>query len=621
MRARLLLTRGEGAALDALTGAFLAGAIARFLGAPPIWAGAGLAVGLLVGLRWTTTRAARAIESSRRELLHALTAWLEGAGGALRPQLERWLVARVKVPLMKGGLARAGVAAALCLLARAPAPVATPELVQEIRPPAPDTIEARIHIEPPRYSGRPAFSSAGPEVEALRGSTVTLSFTSGSSTLKLSEPGREERTVTLTPEPFVLDRSRTLRVTRADERARLVIELKARADEPPIVEILSPSADQVVTSAPAPVVVKAVATDDLGVATASLHYTLAQGTGESMHFKSGTIAARTETSASGTTITARVSPTGLGMAAGDTLVYWAEATDTNAFDGPSRSRSTARLLRWDVPVAQMTGGTAAIVPSPRSLLTQRELLARTEKLVRRGLRGKALEEASIDLATDQRALRLSFSQVLGAEQGDALALDVDEKEAAETSDTHARALLAKAVSAMWESESELSVIHPQSSLAPQRAAVKALDEAFQLVRLSLRPLAQPDKPVDEGRRLTGSTKGLVPRIGTLPAPPEPDPRLVAAALDLIGASARGLDAAEAKSLGDLVWALPAREGVPTAELAAALYGATDGPSRANAARLAGEALARFVRPAHLLVPAQDPSGAQILSRVPLLYSR
>jgi len=84
--------------------------------------------------------------------------------------------------------------------------------------------------------------------------------------------------------------------------------------------------------------------------------------------------------------------------------------------------------------------------------------------------------------------------VLGAEQGDALALDVDDKDAAESTDIRARALLAKAVSAMWDSESELSVIHPELSLAPQRIAVRALDEALQLVRVSLRPSRRPTNP-------------------------------------------------------------------------------------------------------------------------------
>jgi hypothetical protein len=313
----------------------------------------------------------------------------------------------------------------------------------------------------------------------------------------------------------------------------------------------------------------------------------------------------------------RVDPVALGMAAGDTLVLWAEAADTNQVDGPQVARSGARLVRWEVPVAPMVGGSGAMPPPPASLLTQRELLARTERLVARGLRGAALQEASAELARDQRGLRISFGQVLNADSGDGLTLDVDEKEAAETTDAHARALLARAVSLMWESEAELSDTRPARSLPPQRAAVAALDQAFQLVRYSLRPFAQPDKPVDERRRLSGQAEGLRPRPRVLTSPPEPAPQLVTLALGLLGAAARGLEPAEARALGDSVWALPPGVGVPTEALASALYAAQDAGSRVAAARQAGEALAGLLRPAWLTLPAHDAEGARLVGALPL----
>jgi len=155
VRGTLLLTRAEGAALDALTGALLAGALARFTGASSSWAAAGLLFGLVVGLRWTTARAARAIESSRPAVKHALTAWLEGAGGSLRPQLEAWLAKRIRVPFLNAGLVRVGVAAALCILARGPSPS---PIVASCAPQAP-MLPARSRSE---------FRSSRPRTPACR---------------------------------------------------------------------------------------------------------------------------------------------------------------------------------------------------------------------------------------------------------------------------------------------------------------------------------------------------------------------------------------------------------------------------------------------------------------------
>ena len=87
MKTILGLTRVQGFLLDLLTGALLATAGVRVLDLSPVLILPGGAAGLLVGLRWSTTRAAQAIESSRPELKHALSAWLEGCGGALRSRL------------------------------------------------------------------------------------------------------------------------------------------------------------------------------------------------------------------------------------------------------------------------------------------------------------------------------------------------------------------------------------------------------------------------------------------------------------------------------------------------------------------------------------------------------
>jgi hypothetical protein len=616
----LRLTRAQGLALEALTGLALGGALVRELGWSPTVALAGGLLGACVGwLRWSRARAVRAVEARHPEARHALAAWVEGSGGVLRAHLERWLQARLGAPVLWWPAARAALAGLAWALAAAPAAPALPPARADARPPA--TLSVLVHVEPPAYAGLPAFDAEGPTVEVLRGSHLTLTWASDAPALLVSEAGGPELPLPVTQgravQAFTLSTSRTLRASLPRGSARVVLELKARPDAPPAVELVSPLEDLLVTSAPAAFALRATATDDLGLAGASLHYALAQGDGEAMRFRTGRLPAVTRTQGAALTVEGRVQPLALGMAVGDTLVLWAEATDTNALEGPSVARSGARLLRWEAPVSQLGGGSGAPPPPPSSLLTQRELLARTERLVRGGARGQALDRGSVELARDQRDLRLSFGQLLAADTGDALALDVDEKEVAESTDVKARAWLAKAVSAMWDSERELSIARPAASLPAQRAAVAALDAAFALVRLALRPLAQPDKPVDEGRRLSGDATGLAPRALAATWTPPPEPSLVPLALGLLGAAARGLDAAEARALGDALWALPGDAGVPSAELAAALYAAQGPVARAGAARLAGEALARRALPARLALPPVDAEGARLLARVPL----
>ena len=82
---------------------------------------------------------------------------------------------------------------------------------------------------------------------------------------------------------------------------------------------------------------------------------------------------------------------------------------------------------------------------------------------------------------------------------------------AESGDVRARKFLAQAVSEMWAAEAELDVGNPKGALAPERAAVKALDDAFGHERLALRALRPPDKPVDEAKRLSGPQVGPPPQ--------------------------------------------------------------------------------------------------------------
>lgn len=625
----VVLTRLQGAVIDLATGALLGSAVGILAGRWGPGALIGLAAGALCGLRWSTREAARTVQRRRPALGSALEALLEGQGGSLRPDLSRWVEARTGPVLLWKNLGAVALGALLLLGAAKTGPIRSSRVSSPptVAADPPNALRTTAHVEPPAYTGWPARDEDGPTVRALRGSRVTLRLKTNAAAIAWAEEGGAEQTLATgagTAEvSLLLDRSRSLRfvavpslLKHTQSTAVRLIRLEALPDRPPDVALDAPAADRTFHSLPPAFPIRASARDDVGVASLSLHYTLAQGHGEGMHFKNGRVPARTTSEDGVTHATGTLDPRALGLAAGDTLVLWAEAADGNSFDGPGRSRSEARLLRWEVPVIDLGAlGSAAKVPPPTALLSEREILARTLRLVSSGVRGKALRSRAAALAADQRSLRASFGFFLQAEAGDGKTMDADDKEVAESGDAHARRKLAEAVSFMWEAEAALETGAPSAAIAPERAAVKALDAAFNLVRLALRPGAPPDKPVDEQRRLRGDQKGLSPRSRPRPAHASAGTsKLLTLSRALLLAACRDVSAEEARGLGDALWALPASPGLAAAPLAAQLYSSPDAAARAQAARTAGETLARWLRPSPLALPPADPEAGRLIAQ-------
>jgi hypothetical protein len=275
-----------------------------------------------------------------------------------------------------------------------------------------------------------------------------------------------------------------------------------------------------------------------------------------------------------------------------------------------------RILRWDEDLARLELKSSA--PAIRPLngpLSQREILARTIRLLGERLPKEKLLERSLELADEQGKLRAAFGFFLRAEEGNAVELDMETKEAGEPGAGRARRLLAEAVSEMWSSEGELSTGNPRASLPHQRTALKNLDEAFGNERYALRALAPPKAPVDEGRRLTGNAKGLEPRT----AAAEPDGGRDTAALRALArepllASESG-STIPARQLADALWALPEMAHLSRAALAAPLYAARTPGESSRAARSAADALLRFLAPDPLTRPAAAPGLARFFTRL------
>jgi Domain of unknown function (DUF4175) len=615
-------TRLQGALLDVAAALLVGLGAGHLLARPRTGAWLGLLVGAASALRWSSMRAARALQRRRPVLGSALEAYLEGQGGTLRPRLEGWVAGRVGPVVLPGGIVRLGLALVLALGVWA-FPRPQPAAVATEPPPAPATLSVTARVEPPAYTGWPSVKASLPLVRGLRGSTVHLDVRADGPSVSWSEREGAAQRVMLdggrASLSFVLDRSRSLRLEAGGQAPVVLIELEAVPDRAPQVTLEAPASDRSVTARPGALSLRASARDDVAVAALDFHWTLAQGRGEGMKFRGGRLSGRASLQGTTAEAEATLDPAAVGMRAGDTLVLWAEATDGNAVDGPGQGRSEARVLTWEEALIDFTGtGTAARLLVPRSQLTERELLARTERLVRSGVRGAARLSRSTELAEDQRRIRESFGFFLQMEKGESVELDVDDPELAESGDAKARRLLAQAVSAMWAAEAELGAGNPAGAIPPERAAVKALEAAFGTERLALRALRPPDKPVDEGRRLTGRQSDLRPRPSPAASEPRADPSAVErVARTLLLAAEQDLGAEGTRALADELWNLPPQPGLPVTALAGPLYATGDAPSRAAAARAAGIALSRWLRPAPVALPPVSPEEGAVLSRVPL----
>lgn len=609
----------------ALAAVALLGVTASLATARPAAGIAAAVVAAAVALSRGTRRAsARRFERRHPELDGSVVAFAEGGGGRLREALAAWILDRRPSPVPRRAIAVllvSGFLAAATAFSRRSGDAApsVPEADMAAASASVPATPLRLSVEvtPPAYTGRPATRVDEPRapVEALAGSTATLLLEGTLGTVDVSVEGSAPTTLRLAGgrarESFLLRHSTAVRV--GSDR---VLVFDVRADAPPEVELTLPREDRVVESAPGAFEVRAAARDDVGLTSLSLHYTLAHGRGEGMTFKSHRV---DQPSARGLAADAsmRVDPAALGLGAGDTLVVWAEATDGNAVDGPSRTASPVRLLRWEEPLARIEMKSSA--PALRPLngpLSQREILARTIRLVAARLPAGTRRDRCTELADEQRKLRDAFGFFLHAEEGDAVELDFEEKEVAETGSRHARRLVAEAVSAMWSSAAELTVDRPEAAIPWQRIALKKLDEAFGNERYALRALAPPRAPVDETRRLQGDAKGLAPR--TKPETREDDDpgvaRLAALARRLLLAS-EGLSTEAPRVLADALWFAPEAGGLARSALVAPLYAAKTAEETRVAERRAAESLLRVVASNPIARPAVSSSERRVFERL------
>jgi len=316
--------------------------------------------------------------------------------------------------------------------------------------------------------------------------------------------------------------------------------VKVIPDQPPEITITAPTQmvqelSETATSAAMGVKVR----DDYVITRATLHMTLARGSGENIRFTDREMPLPSSPDPKQRNWSKNWSLTELGMEPGDELYFFVRASDNAA--RPHTVQSPTYTLRLPAPLEEAEEESAAMpmLVKPQSLRSQRQIIIDTEQLIADMRSTKMSRDAVIErsqkIAGDQGALRRRYGQFLGEESslfadgeeehdehdghghggGEGSTQDIlqqyghahDEAENATLYDEDTKKVLRRALVAMWDAEKALRAITPKAALAPEHKALEAIKELQQAERIYLHKTAFVPPPIKEEKRMTGDMDG------------------------------------------------------------------------------------------------------------------
>lgn len=463
----------------------------------------------------------------RRRLLERLDAAVSGR------QLRRIARGRVTagLPWLMGSVA---AAAAVWFATTAPqqAGVAVPgQIPAAVAAPVPSQLVVRT--APPAYTGAAASESAPKDLQVPEQTVVRWCLKDPSAaeeTIELSngellEPGKACARWTATESVFW--RWRGKRYT-----------IKVIPDQPPEITITAPT--QMVQELPDTATSAAMGVklrDDYLIKRATLHMTLARGSGENVRFTDREMPIPASSNPKQRNWSKNWSLAELGMEPGDELYFFVRATDNAA--RAHTVQSPTYTLRLPAPPEEAEEESAAMpmLVKPQSLRSQRQIIIDTEQLIAdmrsTKMHRDTVVERSQKIASDQGALRRRYGQFLGEESslftdgegedehhagdghdhgGEAGSNQSilqeyghahDEAENATLYDEKTKTVLRRALAAMWDAEKALRAITPKTALAPEHKALEAIKELQQAERIYLHKTAFVPPPIKEEKRMTG----------------------------------------------------------------------------------------------------------------------
>lgn len=595
--------------------------------------------------RWTPARVAAVIESRRGGLDNLVVTAEEiasRAGSSWHPTIEAEVAAAALARLetaspgdvqpLAGPLALGvgAMAALIVLLAALPSAQRPGDAAaRHVDPTAASAVLAagdlRVMITSPAYARREAATLVNPtSLAVLEGSRIRLETSDdapaalvnldGTASAFTDESGHRYFEFTAMESRPLLIRFGTAPGASADR----LVTLRVHADERPIVRIDQPARDLIFPDATGQVAVAITARDDVGLASLALRYTKVSGSGETFTFQEGEWPVRIERAAAGDwTARADLSLETLKLEDGDTLVYRAVARDGKPGADPALSDS------FLIEIGRLAGvastGFALPEDRDRQAISQQMLIIKTERLHadRAKLSTQAFVEQARLLAIEQRMVKAEFEFMTGGVVEDEIEEAAHSHELAEGRfENEGQVELITAIREMARAEARLNTADTSQALVYERAALRALQRAFDRRRYLLRTLPERTR-IDLSRRLSGELDlaGSSTRpVGATTADP-----FLERARDLLSE----IDSAEpaltnAAALASRILALdPASEDLQNAALRVAA--ARDSSALATAARDAQRLVAGAMR-AHLAKPARtairrDPLDGRLVQEL------
>jgi len=392
-----------------------------------------------------------------------------------------------------------------------------------------------LYAEPPQYTGIKPSEGAPRDLQVPQYSKIRWCAVNGDVSIELGDgqtlQAATGRCAEWSANDSVFWRSRdnasqryTIRVT-PDQPPQVVVALPNEA-----VTELKPDAQ----SAQIDISIS----DDYAVAKATLHMTLARGSGENIRFTDKETPFPASSDPRKRAWSRHWGLKELGMEPGDELYFFVRATDNAPV--PHMTQSPTYTLR--LPGQQGEALESTALPSTvkqENLRSQRQIIIDTEQLVADMPRIGAAElrSRSESIAADQAKLRLRYGQFLGEESS----LFGDEEHgdghdhghastqgaggfgtgniAAQYGHTHdqegnatifdpvTKEVLRRALRAMWEAEKQLRAVAPKPALPPEYKALGAIKELQQAERVYLHRTAFVPPAIKEEKRLTGEMAG------------------------------------------------------------------------------------------------------------------
>jgi hypothetical protein len=510
-------------------------------------------IGIAISLAWVVWDGLRLRARVRRNWIH----WIDAAvpefedSGALLvqattalAQLQRArLLARIASALsgeVLSGIVRgrvrfdwrwfaASAGAALALWswqqAQTLAPASVPKAVAA---PAAPLSAIVVSVAAPRYTGAASFQSAPRDLKVPEYSVVTWCLKApqeGADSIELSdgqvlEVGRECARWSATESLFWRWRG---------VRYKLLVV----PDLEPQISVLAPR--DMIHVLPADATKAAISVtvrDDYKVTRATLHLTLARGSGENIRFSDREMPLPGSSDPRLRSWSRAWSLAELGMEPGDELYFFVRATD-NA-EQAHTSVSPTYTLRLPGPVFEEDASSALpMLVKPENLRSQRQIIIDTEQLIADikstpNINKASVRERSETIASDQAQLRRRYGQFLGEEStlfgGDEHEHEHDgpdekhdlisefghmhdESENATMFDEATKVILRRALSAMWDAEKALRAITPKFALGPEYKALDAIKKLQQADRIYLHKTAFVPPALKEEIRMTGDVVG------------------------------------------------------------------------------------------------------------------